>query len=177
MGRFRAWVANFMRGRYGFDELSRSMSIWVIVLLIASVVLSLLASLFGSVFNVASVAGLCYVLYQLCNVAVFVLVVIVIWRMFSRRRDKRSAENERYLERRARSSRPGRDLSTRGRGAAGSGRGTAGSGRGAAERGRDRLDHKYLTCQSCGQKMRVPRGKGRIAVKCPKCGEKTIVKS
>ena len=170
MGRFRAWVANFMRGRYGFDELSRSMSIWVIVLLIATVVLSLLASLFGSVFNVASVAGLCYVLYQLCNVAVFVLVVIVIWRMFSRRRDKRSAENERYLERRARSSRPGRDLSTRGRGA-------AGSGCGAAERGRDRLDHKYLTCQSCGQKMRVPRGKGRIAVKCPKCGEKTIVKS
>ncbi len=38
-------------------------------------------------------------------------------------------------------------------------------------------DFKYLKCQACGQDLRVPRGKGNIAVRCPKCGEKTKVKS
>ena len=161
MGRFRHWLAHFMDGRYGFDELSRSMSVWVIVLLIATVVLSLLVKIFGGL-GVVSATRLCYVLYRLCNLAVFVLVIIVIWRMLSRKRDKRSAENARYLERRG-SPGPASDLSTRGRRAAGN--------------VRDRRDHKYLSCQFCGQRMRVPRGKGRIAVKCPNCGEKTIIKS
>lgn len=37
--------------------------------------------------------------------------------------------------------------------------------------------YKYLSCSFCGQQMRVPAGKGKIAVKCPSCGEKTIVQS
>lgn len=40
-----------------------------------------------------------------------------------------------------------------------------------------RKDYKYLKCKNCGQKMRVPRGKGRIEVTCPKCGEKVVTKS
>ena len=42
---------------------------------------------------------------------------------------------------------------------------------------RNKKDFKYLSCPFCKQEMRVPRGKGKIAVKCPKCGEKTIIKS
>lgn len=30
----------------------------------------------------------------------------------------------------------------------------------------------YLTCPSCHQKLRVPRGRGRITITCAKCGEK-----
>ncbi len=29
--------------------------------------------------------------------------------------------------------------------------------------------HKYYTCSKCKQTVRVPRGKGKIAITCPKC--------
>ena len=37
--------------------------------------------------------------------------------------------------------------------------------------------YKHVTCPSCGQKVRVPRGKGKLRVTCPKCHEKFEVKS
>lgn len=30
-------------------------------------------------------------------------------------------------------------------------------------------DFKYFKCPNCGQELRVPRGKGRVNVNCPKC--------
>ena len=44
----------------------------------------------------------------------------------------------------------------------------------------DRLkdrDHKYFDCPRCRQPVRVPRGKGKIAITCPKCKEKFIRKT
>lgn len=29
--------------------------------------------------------------------------------------------------------------------------------------------HKYFKCPKCGQTLRVPRGKGNLAITCPKC--------
>ncbi|MDF2483918.1 MAG: hypothetical protein K0R46_86 [Herbinix sp.] len=29
--------------------------------------------------------------------------------------------------------------------------------------------HKYYTCSKCKQSIRVPRGKGKIVITCPKC--------
>ena len=37
--------------------------------------------------------------------------------------------------------------------------------------------HRYFTCPRCRQPVRVPRGKGKIAISCPKCGEKFIRKT
>lgn len=37
--------------------------------------------------------------------------------------------------------------------------------------------HKYYDCPRCRQPVRVPRGKGKIAITCPKCGEKFIRKT
>ena len=31
-------------------------------------------------------------------------------------------------------------------------------------------DHRYFKCPTCGQQLRVPRGKGRITVTCRSCG-------
>ena len=44
-------------------------------------------------------------------------------------------------------------------------------------RAANKKEYKYLSCPHCKQEMRVPRGKGKIAVKCPKCGESTITRS
>ena len=38
---------------------------------------------------------------------------------------------------------------------------------------RDR-EHRYFDCPRCRQQVRVPRGKGKIAITCPKCKEKFI---
>jgi len=38
-------------------------------------------------------------------------------------------------------------------------------------------DHRYFDCPKCRQRVRVPRGKGKIAISCPKCREKFIRKT
>jgi hypothetical protein len=38
-------------------------------------------------------------------------------------------------------------------------------------------EHRYYSCPKCRQSVRVPRGKGKIAITCPKCKEKFIKKT
>lgn len=33
-------------------------------------------------------------------------------------------------------------------------------------------NHRYFRCPHCRQTMRVPRNRGKINIRCPKCGEK-----
>ena len=44
------------------------------------------------------------------------------------------------------------------------------------ERIKDR-EHKYFDCPRCRQPVRVPRGKGKISITCPKCAEKFVKKT
>lgn len=37
--------------------------------------------------------------------------------------------------------------------------------------------HRYYSCPKCRQTVRVPRGKGKIAIICPKCREKFVKKT
>lgn len=37
--------------------------------------------------------------------------------------------------------------------------------------------HKYFSCPRCRQQVRVPKGKGKINITCPKCKEKFIKKT
>ena len=47
---------------------------------------------------------------------------------------------------------------------------------GAKQRHADK-DHKYFTCKTCGTICRVPVGKGKIVITCPKCGSQIQAKS
>ena len=93
-----------------------------------------------------------------------ILIVLMVFRVLSRNHDARRAENEAFLRRRGkraeRKRTSSRDISSKKR---------------AETKGA--TGYKYLSCSFCGQQMRVPAGKGKIAVKCPSCGEKTIVQS
>ncbi len=44
------------------------------------------------------------------------------------------------------------------------------------ERIKDR-DHRYFSCPKCKQQVRVPKGKGKISISCPRCREKFIKKT
>ena len=76
------------------------------------------------------------------------LLLVALFRMLSKNLTKRRAENQKFLNwwQPTRS----RLKSTR-------------------ARIQDR-DHKYFTCRHCGAVCRVPAGKGRIRITCPKCG-------
>ena len=44
----------------------------------------------------------------------------------------------------------------------------------------DRLkdrEHRYYDCPKCHQRVRVPRGKGKISITCPRCREKFVKKT
>ena len=38
-------------------------------------------------------------------------------------------------------------------------------------------DHRYYDCPKCRQMVRVPRGKGKISITCPRCKEKFVKKT
>lgn len=42
---------------------------------------------------------------------------------------------------------------------------------------KDHKDYKYMKCPNCGQKCRVPRGKGKVRVTCRKCHQKFEAKA
>ena len=44
------------------------------------------------------------------------------------------------------------------------------------DRVKDR-EHRYYDCPKCHQRVRVPRGKGKISITCPRCKEKFVRKT
>ena len=81
--------------------------------------------------------------------------VYLLFRTFSRNLPKRRAENQKWV-----------DFLWRIR-----------SGSGAARARHADKDHKYFTCKSCKTICRVPVGKGKIIITCPKCGAKIEAKT
>ena len=82
-----------------------------------------------------------YILFLICITYALVLV-------FSKNIPKRYQENQKFLQKTAL---PQRYLKL------------------AKLRWKDRKTHRYYICSSCGQMIRVPKGKGMIEIRCPKC--------
>lgn len=109
---------------------------------------------------------------QLLGWLVYVPWAVAVVRMFSTRLEQRYQENRRLLDwwQRVRSivsgwfggERPNRDW-------AGDGRGHVFQGAARpADTAADTAYHHFV-CPCCSQKLRVPRGRGRVQVTCPKC--------
>ena len=84
------------------------------------------------------------------------LILLVYIRMFSRNISKRYAENQKYLA-----------LENRLRRFWGQKRYLM----------QQRKEYHIYKCPGCKQKIRIPRGKGKISIRCPKCGEEFIKNS
>ena len=130
----RSWFTKFMTGRYGPDNLFIACYVGAMVLWI----LSLFPALSWMQF-----IG-------------YALLIYATWRFFSKKADKRRAENEKFV------------------------RAMNGISRSFAfrmEKIRSRKEYKFFKCPACSNNLRVPRGKGTIAITCPKCGERFTRKS
>ncbi|MBR3952981.1 MAG: hypothetical protein IKJ82_05150 [Oscillospiraceae bacterium] len=40
----------------------------------------------------------------------------------------------------------------------------------------ERKTYKHFKCPSCGQKIRIPRGRGKVEICCPKCSNRFVKK-
>lgn len=84
------------------------------------------------------------------------LLVAVYYRMFSKNISKRYAENQKYLQFQNKIRHFwGKSKYIR----------------------QQRKDFHIYSCPSCRQKIRIPKGKGRISIRCPKCGAEFVKKS
>ena len=84
------------------------------------------------------------------------LILLVYIRMFSRNISKRYAENQKYLALENRLRRFfGQKIYLM----------------------QQRREYHIYKCPGCKQKIRIPRGKGKISIRCPKCGEEFIKNS
>ena len=143
----------FQQQRRGIDELGRTMLITALVLSVIGMIVS-------------RSVGWLRVVTSLLSGALLVLIVL---RMFSKDFNKRYQENMKYLTYET-AVKQWFQRTFRAKG--------AGSGYSAPKAKRadknptwaELKQYKYLICPQCAQRLRVPRGKGRIRVTCTNCG-------
>ena len=126
-------VARFMYGRNGVDQLNRALAAAYLILFFVGMLIS----------NLLKSDALAYVFTVLENI----LVIILLFRTFSKNLYKRRAENQRWVNWWWR---------------------VKSNNAGAKARHADK-DHKYFACKQCKTICRVPVGKGKIIITCPKC--------
>ena len=85
-----------------------------------------------------------------------VLLILCYYRSLSRNISKRTEENYRFYSLKDRFNNKFRNLK---------------------EQWANRKLYHYYRCPQCRQKLRVPRGRGRIQISCPRCGTQFIKKS
>lgn len=94
--------------------------------------------------------------WQWMGIFILALLILCYFRMFSRNIQARYAENQWFL-------RKWGPISVR--------------LRNMKLRFQDRKTHRYYKCPQCKQRLRVPRGRGKINITCPHCHHQFIRKS
>ncbi len=104
-------------------------------------------ALFGTVLVLIVISF--FVRSHVFLVVELLLLVLAYGRMFSKNTARRFQENQRFLDVRFRALERWRKI---------------------RERLKDGRKYKIFKCPNCGQKLRIPRGHGKIRVRCRKCG-------
>lgn len=86
----------------------------------------------------------------------YALLGLALFRMLSRNITRRRAENDKFI----RYAWPLKTKISR-----------------TVTRVKSRKTHRFFNCPSCRNVLRVPRGKGKLQVTCPKCGERFFKKT
>lgn len=94
--------------------------------------------------------------FRFLNTVILLLLIYVYFRMFSKNIQKRYQENVKYLQAKER---------------------VASVFQKEKRNAQDRKTHHIYKCPNCKQKIRIPKGKGKICVTCPKCGTEFTKKS
>lgn len=128
---------SFMAGRNGADQLSLAL-LWS----------GLLVYLLGILLRAFQGNAVCLALGLLFSLMGCASYILCVFRMFSRNRDKRAAENRRYMAFTERKRTEARQ---------------------ARVRFRNRKKYKYFKCPGCHAWLRVPRGAGVVTVTCSRC--------
>jgi len=86
----------------------------------------------------------------------YVILALALFRMLSRNITRRRAENDKFIRYwwpvRTKASRTIANI-------------------------KHRKTYKFLKCPGCGNTLRVPKGKGKLQITCPKCGERFMKKT
>lgn len=133
---------NFLRGRYGSDQLG-----WV--MFFVSFALEIIGRFTG------------------IRIIYWIGIILFIWmfaRMFSRNIYKRQEENQKFLNFKNRILNWNYFRKQKRKGT------YTYSKNEQARNGKNGTVYCYYYCPSCKQQIRIPAGKGRIKVTCPKCG-------
>lgn len=133
MNKFIDKVQRFLNGRYGPDELYRFLLIVCLIIIIVNM----------------------FVNSIILRVLELIVFGIALYRFLSKKKSKRSRENNKYLEVRDKIKKFF-DYQKK--------------------KYNDRNTHMYKKCPKCKQKLRLPLKKGIHTVKCPSCNDKFDVK-
>ena len=97
---------------------------------------------------------------SILSTLILVLIILTYFRMFSKNIYKRAAENEKYLQ------------------IIGKFKGNANTRTyNTSQSAQQKKYYKYFKCPGCSQKIRIPKGHGKIEIRCPKCNTKFIRRS
>lgn len=135
----KKWFTNFMMGRYGSDNFGRFLCILSCILLVVSIIV-----------GGASTAGM--IIWGIA----LAMLIYAYFRMFSRKVNKRFAENYKYL-----------NIKNK----------FTGFFKKRIDRIKQSKTHKFFKCPGCKAVVRVPKGKGKIKITCPKCGVQFVKKT
>ena len=122
-------LVRFMSGRYGVDQLGHEM-------VIAALVMTVIGALTK---------------FGLLTVMADALLLLALFRIFSKNRYKRAAENQDYLTKTQKVRRSMTEW---------------------FNRVKNSKKYRYFICTKCKMSLRVPRGVGKVTITCKGCGEK-----
>ena len=129
MDKIRQNLSRFMSGRYGVDQLGHEMVICALIMTVISALTR----------------------FRFLGMMADALLLLALFRIFSKNRYKRAQENQDYLA---------RTLKVR---------------QSASEwmnRLKNRKKYRYFSCPKCKMRLRVPRGVGKVTITCKGCKEK-----